>query len=231
MMKRSEQERFWSKVKVLGPDECWEWMTNTNRKRYPTFWSSSLHRHLGAHQFSYILSNGPIPKGELIRHSCHNKWCVNPNHLSSGTHQDNANDMVAAGRSRVGERHHNFGKFGEDNPNFGKRWTEEMCQKQSQILTGRTVPEETKARIANSMMGEKNHFYGKKHSLETKAKISAVDRSGEHNSRSIVTATQVLEIRKEYATGDITIKKLATKYGLTEPGMYSIISRRTWKHI
>lgn len=36
---------------------------------------------------------------EIIRHLCHNPRCVNPLHLAEGTHQDNANDRVAAGRS------------------------------------------------------------------------------------------------------------------------------------
>lgn len=36
---------------------------------------------------------------DLCRHLCHNPRCVNPEHLANGTHQDNANDRVVAGRS------------------------------------------------------------------------------------------------------------------------------------
>ena len=35
----------------------------------------------------------------LVRHLCNNPRCINTNHLAEGTHQDNANDRVAAGRS------------------------------------------------------------------------------------------------------------------------------------
>lgn len=37
---------------------------------------------------------------------------------------------------------------------------------------GRLLKEETKKKISDSLSGEKNHFYGKKHSQETRTKIS-----------------------------------------------------------
>lgn len=40
-----------------------------------------------------------------MRHLCHNPKCVNIAHLALGTHQDNANDRVAADRgARLGRR-------------------------------------------------------------------------------------------------------------------------------
>lgn len=44
--------------------------------------------------------------------------------------------------------------------------------------------EETKNKISNSMLGEKNHFFGKSHTLESKRKISefAKTRTGPRNS-------------------------------------------------
>ena len=40
-----------------------------------------------------------VEKLLVVRHLCHNPRCINPEHLAEGTHQDNANDRVAAGRS------------------------------------------------------------------------------------------------------------------------------------
>ena len=45
-----------------------------------------------------------IIPGIVTRHLCHNPWCVNPEHLTYGTHQDNSNDQVKANRQTKGEK-------------------------------------------------------------------------------------------------------------------------------
>jgi hypothetical protein len=61
--------------------------------------------HIFAHRLSYILCNGEIKDNKIIRHTCDNPSCVNPEHLLSGTHKDNVMDRVERGRSAIGERH------------------------------------------------------------------------------------------------------------------------------
>jgi hypothetical protein len=56
-----------------------------------------------AHRVSLMLAGVDI--GDLlIRHSCDNPPCVNPAHLSVGTHADNAADMVSRERQARGSR-------------------------------------------------------------------------------------------------------------------------------
>lgn len=43
-------------------------------------------------------TNGPVPRGSFICHSCDNTRCVNPAHLFLGTARDNTADMIAKGR-------------------------------------------------------------------------------------------------------------------------------------
>lgn len=56
------------------------------------------------HRYIYEYFIGEIPKGMVVRHKCDNVLCINPNHLETGTHKDNMNDMKVRGRSTKGEK-------------------------------------------------------------------------------------------------------------------------------
>jgi hypothetical protein len=105
----SAESRFWPKVEKT--DGCWLWSGFLNNKGYG---SISLGGQGGkivfAHRFSYELHKGAIPDGLIVMHSCDNPRCVNPDHLSVGTHKDNTRDMLEKGRARGGSMR------GEANP-------------------------------------------------------------------------------------------------------------------
>ena len=58
------------------------------------------------------------------------------------------------------------------NQRYGNTWDDENKLKLSKIHTGKKLNENWKKNISLSNSGEKNHFFGKKHSLETRKKIS-----------------------------------------------------------
>lgn len=98
------REKFWSKVNKRDKSSCWIWKTSTSRG-YGVFWAgdkckTGSPKNVRAHRFSYELHNGPISEGAYILHSCHNKLCVNPNHLREGNQKDNMRDMWEAGRAK-----------------------------------------------------------------------------------------------------------------------------------
>lgn len=103
-MKKSFEQRFWEKVAVAGPDDCWEWQAGINNQTG----YGHLNLHDGttkqgyAHRVAYTLTNGPIPDGLWILHSCDNRRCVNPAHLRAGTPKENVADMMSRGRQRRG---------------------------------------------------------------------------------------------------------------------------------
>ena len=88
---RTEAERFWSKVKVTTPNDCWVWTANCYPNGYGQFGIDGSHKAL-AHRYAYESMVGPIPDGLDIMHSCDNKPCCNPAHLSPGTKSDNMQD-------------------------------------------------------------------------------------------------------------------------------------------
>lgn len=91
-------ERFWCKVdKSAGPDACWPWQGAITSHGYGCFKYGP--RIVGAHKVAYLLAKGEVPAGMEIMHSCDNRPCCNPEHLSLGTRQDNVADKVRKGRS------------------------------------------------------------------------------------------------------------------------------------
>lgn len=80
-------KRFWSKVSLDLPTECWEW--SAYRHRGYGIFALSFGRNVRAHVYAYQQLVGPIPKGLELDHLCRNKPCVNPLHLQPVTHAVN----------------------------------------------------------------------------------------------------------------------------------------------
>lgn len=100
--KRPLQERFWEKVDILEPDECWLWTGTVSCHGYGYFDNKKASR------VAWTLTNGRIPQGDgfhgtCVLHRCDVRRCVNPAHLFLGTNADNMRDMVAKGRQSKGE--------------------------------------------------------------------------------------------------------------------------------
>ena len=80
---------------------CWECISHsTDKCGYPVCmikgkWDR-IHRH------TYRKYFGEIPKGLVIRHTCDNTSCINPEHLIIGSHQDNMNDRFERKRTTFG---------------------------------------------------------------------------------------------------------------------------------
>ena len=97
-MKLEVKDAKWFFEQLSDPDErgCMEWTKSRRANGYgQIMWRS---RNTSTHRLSYKLAFGPIPEGLLVMHSCDNRACCNPMHLSCGTYRDNSHDMMAKGR-------------------------------------------------------------------------------------------------------------------------------------
>lgn len=93
--------RFWAKVKVGKPTQCWPWQGGAGAKGYGRFKIEG--RLVLSHHVAWELANGPLPEhetyhGAVVRHACDSPACCNWRHLRAGTQQENVQDMDIKGR-------------------------------------------------------------------------------------------------------------------------------------
>jgi len=83
---------------------CWEWCGTIGAGGYGVI--STASKPVYAHRYSAKL-HGQDVEGMVVRHSCDNPRCVNPEHLDTGTHGDNVQDRVDRDRTAHGKEHYN----------------------------------------------------------------------------------------------------------------------------
>jgi len=134
-------------------------------------------------------------------------------------------------KRKVSENHADVS--GENNPNYGKHWSEEWKQEQSQKMTGKYIGEknpffgkthtkENKIKMGNVNRGKPSTFLGRKHTEESKKLMSSVKRK--------FTPEQIRYIRSELATGK-KMEELAKEMGCGAKFISKIKNRRAYSDV
>ena len=98
-MKRGFSKKdFTDMLKANG--DCLEWTGCSTASGYGR--TKAYGKYWLTHRLALHLEGIDI-SGHLVLHSCDNPRCCNPDHLRTGTHQDNTDDKFSRGRQA---RHH-----------------------------------------------------------------------------------------------------------------------------
>jgi len=83
---------------------CWRWrgaVSTWTREPwdggYAAFWVGG--RVVRGHRWIYEAMIGPISAGMKLLHSCDERRCVNPLHVTQGTQKQNVREMIERGRA------------------------------------------------------------------------------------------------------------------------------------
>jgi len=114
---------------------CWFWTGSIRKDGYGTLNSMEAYRHCSsdsAHRISYIIHKNQIPDKLHILHSCDNRCCVNPDHLSLGDQAKNNKERDERGRQKT--------RHGADS-NLAKLTLDQVTELRRLALTGKTYVE------------------------------------------------------------------------------------------
>ncbi len=214
-MKKDVLERFVTKFERRGANDCWPWTGAKNNNGRGVFsWTERV-----ASRAAYVLFVGPIPDGQVVRHTCDNGACVNPAHLLLGSQRDNMQDAIDRHRFVRGEASPNA-KLDEDRVRSILTSTDSI-----EVLADRYS-------VSPEMIGMIQRGLRWKH-VEVEALPERVrqrrlnGRYGQGHWNSSLTDDQVREIR---ASNDRPAV-IAARFGISRTNVYHIRKRDTWAHV
>lgn len=95
-------DAFWARMRKQE-DGCWIWTGCTYNAGYGSvgwrYKPIGKRTMIAAHRAAWMLTNGPIPEGIDVCHTCDVRLCCNPKHLWLGTAKDNMADARRKGRT------------------------------------------------------------------------------------------------------------------------------------
>lgn len=80
---RSDEERFWSHIEIVG--DCWFWTASKSPNgfgQFNAFDENGVRRPQLAHLYSFRLNKGTPPPRKRVRNTCGDKSCANPDHYA-----------------------------------------------------------------------------------------------------------------------------------------------------
>lgn len=211
--------RFMTKIRKQD-DGCWRWIASFFNE-YGSFYLDG--KTTSAHRASFILFNGQIGDGLVVRHTCDHPWCVAPKHLVLGTYEQNSRDMIARGRNHLTSKL-TVEDVAELKGRYVKRDGE--CERLAEAygLSRSGV----QAIVSGKNWPDVKPSYGPDGLVIEPIVTKRPRGEGHHNTK--ITEAEVRELRQLRESGH-SCSTLAKRYGLSIGTVSAIATRRTWRHV
>lgn len=209
---------FAAKIPVEASEQgCLEWLGAIRPDGYGKFGYKKFQTL--AHIYAYKRAFGEQSEDAVIRHTCDNRKCVNPDHLRTGTHADNVEDKVSKNRHCFGEGHSN------------SKLTEQEVTEICDLMKNKTFMQKDIAKLYGVCkhtvyLIKKGKMWRYTGVAPKPANNDRKKVSNEHARK--LTKEQALEIRSAINTG---VASLARRYRVSVGTVRNIRSGASWKHI
>lgn len=206
---------MWPKVDIGARHECWEWQGAQSEFGHGNIAiQGTTHR---AHQVAYFLFRGDIGDNHVL-HLCDVPSCVNPAHLYLGNHSDNMLDSYHRGNHPKGEDHP-VATLSDD---AVRRIRERYADGESLAEIAETV--EPLAQTLHPIIAGDLR-------IDAGGPIVDAETRQQRMYHSPLTPSDVREIRRRYASEDVTYVELGNEYSVDKTTIGNVVKRNTWSHI
>lgn len=80
------QEKLKAYCQINAETECWEWHGQVSNSGHGRIMIrdqvNGVNKTMSAEDASYIAFVDELPKGKMVRQTCSNRLCINPEHLT-----------------------------------------------------------------------------------------------------------------------------------------------------
>lgn len=197
---------------VVSETGCWDWVKALDRDGYPERVRVSGER-IRPYRLALRLRGIEVPEGMVVRHLCHNRKCVNPDHLTYGTQAENIQDSVQANRHVKGDSHA-LSKFSE---------AERLCisERLAQGEFASAIAAEKKVSVACICRIARGEAFGT-------TPVRKGMRAGEETKQAKITDRQACEIKALAKEGYMTQKEIGNLYGIDASQVSRIKTGKAW---
>ncbi len=226
-------ERFFTKFKKLGPDDCWEWEGHKDKDGYGKIsYRKKPNRYFErAHRLSAGIYHGDVVGDAVVMHKCDNPSCVNPNHLKIGTHLENEQDKDRKGRRPMDH----IRKYTDD------QIRQVFCMVRDGYFNKdiQTKLNITKGAVQNiyASRNENDHCNKIARSIflsfseeDQKLIDSNIENKGERSTSAKISKKDVLDIRIKNILGK-SFNAISKEYPINSSQIQRICKKQRWKHL